>query len=264
MTRIVERVESGIAELVDDQHDGWTLLVDGVEQSYVRLTHPLQLDFAYLRRLASVLDNVATTGTPQRVLHLGGGAMSLPRYVAATRPGSAQVVVERDAALVELVRRVLPLPPDADIAVHIGDARAYVESYLDHVDVVITDVFEGARMPDSVSSLQFVQRVAAVLRPRGVLAVNVTDLPPLTLSRIYAASLRAVFADVCLIAEAGLLRGRRYGNVILVASRRAHGLPVRRLSRVNAADWVPARVLHAAALDDFIGSTGPRLDASPA
>lgn len=144
--RVVAPVDTGIAELVPDRHDGWTLLVNGVEQSYVCLDRPRELGFSYLRRLATVLDSVARTGAPQRVLHLGGGALSLPRYVAATRPGSTQVVVERDAALVALVQRVLPLPVEAGITLHIGDARTFVESTVEHFDVVIANVYDGAQL----------------------------------------------------------------------------------------------------------------------
>src|SRR5437764_1146294 len=77
---------------------GWTLLVDGVPQSYVDLDDPRYLEFEYMRRLASIIDAAAPPGVPLRVLHLGGGALTMPRYVAATRPGSRQRVVELDAA----------------------------------------------------------------------------------------------------------------------------------------------------------------------
>jgi hypothetical protein len=252
---IVERVDTGIAELVPDGRDGWTLLVDGVEQSYVCPTRPRELGFDYLQRLATVLDSVATPGAPQRVLHLGGGALSLPRYLVASRPGSYQVVVEHDAALAALVRRVLPLPSSADIAVHVGDARAFVEATTERFDIVVSDVFQGAQMDPGVASVEFAQSVARLLRPHGVHAVNVTDSPGLIETRVHAATLRAVFASVALIIEARLLRGRRYGNSVLAAGR---SLPMARLSRANAPD---ARVLHGPALTAFIAGTGPRRDA---
>jgi spermidine synthase len=259
MTHIIEPVDSGQAELVRDRDGGWTLLLDGVEQSYVHPDRPTLLDFSYIRRLASVIDTVAASQAPQRILHLGGGALTLPRYVVATRPGSPQVVVEHDGALVAMVTRVLGLPPE--VTVHVADARAFVDANTERFDIVIADVYRGAQMVPSVSSLQFVQRVQRALSTRGVFAVNVTDLPPLPLSRIYAATLRACFPDVCLIAEPGLLRGRRYGNVVLAASVQADVLPVARLARLAAADPERARVVHADALDDFIGATGPRIEA---
>jgi spermidine synthase len=259
MSRIVESVDSGQAELVRDPDGGWTLLLDGVEQSYVHPERPTQLDFSYMRRLASVIDTVAGSLAPQRILHLGGGALSLPRYVVATHPGSTQVVVEHDRALIAMVARVLGLPPG--VTVHIADARAFVEANTERFDIVIADVYRGAQMAPSVSSVQFMHHIQRALSERGVFAVNVTDLPPVTLSRVYAATLRACFPDLCLIAEPGLLRGRRYGNVVLAASAKAHTLPVARLTRLAAADPERARVVHGEALDDFIGATGPRIEA---
>ncbi|MGC9668119.1 spermidine synthase [Planosporangium sp. 12N6] len=260
---IIEPVDLGTAALVPDRDrpDGWTLLVDGVAQSHVDLADPTYLEFEYMRKLASVVDAAAPSGAPLRVLHLGGGALSLPRYVAATRPGSRQRVVERDAALTALVRRVLPLPRGADLRVRTADARAAVEGTRAGVfDLVVADVYRGAQMPRTVSSTEFVGHVARILRPDGLYAVNVADLPPLAFSRIQAATLRAVFPDVCVVAEAGTLRGRRYGNVILVAALRPGGLPVDRLSDAARRDAFPARLLHGADLDRFISGAQPMTD----
>ena len=101
----------GGAELLRDadRPAAWVLLVDGVAQSHVDLDDPRYLDFEYVRRLGHVIDTAAPPGQQLRVLHLGAGALTLARYVAATRPGSAQLAVDADAALVDLVRRRLPV-----------------------------------------------------------------------------------------------------------------------------------------------------------
>jgi spermidine synthase len=257
---IVEPVDLGIAELVPDRDrpDGWTLLVDGVAQSHVDLGDPTYLEFEYMRRFASVVDAAAPPGEPLRVLHLGGGALTLPRYLEATRPGSRQRVVERDAALITLVRRKLPLPKDADLRVRGADAREVVESTrAGSFDLVVADVYRGAQMPRTVASVQFAEGVARVLRPAGFYAVNVADLPPLAFSRVQAATLRAAFTEVCLIAEAGTLRGRRYGNVVLVAAGPAARLPIAALTAAALRDAFPARVLHGEGLDRFIAGARP-------
>src|ERR1700683_158355 len=113
----------GHAELLRDadRRASWMLLVDGIPQSHVDLEDPGYLDFEYVRRLGHVIDTAAPAAQPLHVLHLGAGALTLARYVAATRPGSSQVSVEVDAALVDLVRRRLPL---RGVRVRIGDARA--------------------------------------------------------------------------------------------------------------------------------------------
>lgn len=263
--RIIEDVLSGTAELVPDnaRPDGWTLLVDGVPQSYVDLDDPRYLEFEYMRRLAAAVDAAAPAGAPLRVLHLGGGALTMPRYIAATRPGSGQLVVERDAALATLVRRVLPLPRRAGIRIRTGDAREQVEALPDdRFDLVIGDVYAGAQMPRSVASVEFAAQVARVLADTGWYAVNVADLPPLAFSKIHAVTLATAFADVAVLAEPGMLRGRRYGNVVMVASVAPAGLPVTRLSNAVRRDPFPGRVLHGGDLATFVGGAKPARDTS--
>src|SRR5215475_15463726 len=107
MRRMPDRSIEVLGDL--DRPASWMLLADGVPQSHVDLSDPTYLDFEYVRRLGHLVDLAAPAGQPIRVLHLGGGALTLARYVAATRPGSSQLAVEADGALVELVREWLPL-----------------------------------------------------------------------------------------------------------------------------------------------------------
>ncbi|MEU6025309.1 fused MFS/spermidine synthase [Micromonospora sp. NPDC047134] len=249
-------------ELVADpaRPSGRTLLAGGVEQSYVDLVDPTYLHFEYVRRMAAVTDLAARAGDPLDVLHLGGGALTLPRYVAATRPGSAQVVVERDPAVVELVARDLP-PRPTGVEVRVADAReAVATAPAGAYDLVIADIYRAARMPPHVTTVAFAAEVARVLRPDGIYLVNVTDLPPLVFTRVQAATLRAIFADVCVVADRRMLRGRRYGNVVLAAAARPHRLPVARLVVRALRDPVPGGVLHGSALDTFIAGARPRTD----
>jgi hypothetical protein len=262
---VVAAVDSGTARLVPDtdRRAAWTLLIDGAPQSYVDLDDPTHLRFEYMRRLASVIDAAAADGAPLDVLHLGGGALTLARYVAATRPGSHQRAVEHDRAITELVRRALPLPRRADVRVRAADARAATESLgTARFDLVIGDVYRDGRMPRTVASTDFAAQVARVLRPTGWYAVNVADRPPLAFTRTQAATLRAVFAEVAAIADRAVLRGRRAGNVVLVAGARPPGLPVPRLATEAGRDPQPGRLLHGADLDRFIAGAQPATDAT--
>ncbi|WP_229402044.1 spermidine synthase [Micromonospora okii] len=245
-----------------DRRTGRTLLAGGVAQSYVDVTDPRHLHFEYVRRMAAVVDLAAPPGVAVEALHLGGGALTLPRYVGATRPGSAQLVVERDPAVVELVRRELPAPPPG-VRVEVADARdAVTAAPPGRYDLVLADVYRAARMPGHVAGVEFAAEAARVLRPEGILLVNVTDLPPLAFTRARVATLRAVFADVCLVADRRMLRGRRYGNVVLAAALRAGRLPVGRLAARAARDPVPGGVLHGPTLDAFVGGAAPDTDAT--
>ena len=269
-----QEVDSGLAELVadPDRPRAWTLRVNGTPQSHVDLDDPEYLSFEYMRRLGHLADLAAPAGQPLRVLHLGGGGLTLARYVAATRPGSWQLAAESDAALVDLVRRWLPLGPRdrragfpggrraGRVRVRVGDARAVLARVpAGSFDLVVAEVFAGARTPAHLTSAEFTTAVDRALAPAGRYAVNVGDGPPLAHGRARAATLRAVFPHVCLIADAAVLRGRRFGNLVLAAG---HGeLPVAALARRAAGDPFPGRLVHGDALDRFTAGAKPITDA---
>ena len=145
------------------------LLVEGTPQSHVDLRDPTHLEFEYVRRMGHVLDLAAEPGAPLDVVHLGGGALTLPRYVSVTRPGSRQRVVEIDQQLTDLVREHLPLPRGARIRVRADDARVGLAALRDgSTDVVVTDVFAGARTPAHLTSTEFAAEAHRALRPGGI------------------------------------------------------------------------------------------------
>lgn len=260
--QVSERVGSGLAEIVRDRDraDAWTLLLDGAPQSHVDLADPTHLSFEYQRRLGHLVDLAAAPGKPVTALHLGGGALTLARYLAASRPRSRQQVAEIDTALTELVRRELPLDRNWQLRVRGGDAREILaRSPEGAADLVVADIFSGARIPAHCTSLEFAELVARALRPDGRYAVNITDGGRLAFARGQVATLRAVFAEVALIADPTVLRGRRFGNLVLVAARQP--LPLEELTRRTAADPFPGRVENGPRLVDFQAGAAPVTDA---
>ncbi|MER6364821.1 fused MFS/spermidine synthase [Kitasatospora sp. NPDC001527] len=264
---VARRTDLGQAKLLPDvdSDGGWLLTLDDTPQSYVDLGDPTHLEFEYTQRLGHLVDALAEPGRPLDALHLGGGALTLPRYLAATRPGSRQHVVEVDGPLLALVEQHLPWRgPGVDITAGVGDARAALDararSAPGTLDLVVADVFHGSRTPGHLTSVEFLRLAAAALRPGGCYAANLADGPPLAFARAQAATLRAVFPQTCLIAEPAVLRGRRYGNILLVGS--AGPLPVADLARRLAGDIFPARLTEGAGLADFAGRTAPVTDAT--
>jgi spermidine synthase len=255
-------VLGGVAELLADadRDSSWMLLVNDTPQSHVDLDEPEHLEFEYVRRIGHVLDLAAAPGAAIDAVHLGGGALTLPRYVAVTRPGSRQRVVEIDQPLTDLVREHLPLPRGARIRVRADDARVGLAAlHADSADVVVCDVFAGARTPGHLTTAEFVADVRRVLRPDGVYAANVADGPPLRFARGQIATLRSVFRHVCVLAEPGTMRGRRFGNLVAVASD--VDLPIDDYVRRCARDPMPARVVHGADVRRFVGTALPVHDA---
>jgi spermidine synthase len=265
-------VDSGMAELLldADRPGAWMLLVDGVPQSHVDLGDPEYLDFEYMRRLGHVADLTAPAGQPLRVLHLGAGGLTLARYVAATRPGSSQLAVESDAVLVALVRRWLPLDQPARraggrggagrVRIRVADARTVLGQVpAASFDLVVADLFAGARTPAHLTSAEFAAAAARALTPAGCYAVNIGDGPPLSYARAQVATVGSVFAQVCMIADPGVLRGRRFGNLVLAATQGE--LPLAGLARRAAGDPFPGRLVHGADLDRFAAGAKPVTDA---
>jgi spermidine synthase len=249
-----------------DRANAWMLLIEGIPQSHVDLDDPQHLEFEYIRRLGHVIDISGHPGEPLRVLHLGAGALTLARYVAATRPGSRQLAVESDPEVADLVARRLPVrrprrPPAGRIKVRVDDARSVLKQIpAASYDVVVADAFDGGQTPAHLTSAEFTSAVARVLVPTGIFAANVGDGPPLAHARGRAATACAVFGQVVVVAEPAVLRGRRFGNLLVVATNRQ--LDVTGLVRSLAGDPFPARVVTGDGLRDFVAGAKPITDAT--
>lgn len=242
---------------------GYELDVAGTPQSHVDLDDPAHLHFEYVARMGAVIDRLRMPGQPLTAIHLGAGAMTLPRYVAHTRPGSRQQVIELEQPLVDLVRAELPLPRDAQVRVRIGDARD-VASRLPAglqgaADLVVSDVFAGAQTPAHLTTVEYFRVLADLLAPDGVLLINVADGAGLAFARREVATVRAVLPEVVVLAEVQTLKGRRFGNLVIAAS--PSQLPVEWLPRLMAAGPHPAKVAQGAELDEFVRGARVATDA---
>lgn len=200
----------------------WILSIDDTPQSHIDLADPTALHFDYIARMGHIIDAAFPTGQAMTALHLGAGGLTLPRYIEATRSGSRQQVVEIERDLIDFVREHCPLPRGASIRCRYGDARAVMESLprglLGQVELVVVDVFHGARTPAHVTSVEFYASVKSLLTPTGVVVANVTDGPPMAFARGQLATIRFVFGDAFALAEQGVANAKRFGNVVIAAT----------------------------------------------
>lgn len=248
----------------DDDTEGWILSIGDAEQSHVDLNDPRRVFYEYLRRIANVVDLAGTPGAPLRAIHLGGGAMTLPRYIAATRPGSPQTVVELARELPDFVMGRLPLPPGSAVEVIIGDAREELPAaragLAAPADVVVLDVFRGADAPQHLRDREFYAGVRDLLGPEGILLVNVGDDPGLQflaeqarmLGRPAGPGSRPLFEDLWCLTEHSMLSGTQAGNLILVASTRQ--IPPEWGEALRIAGPHPAAVLDRWELEEWLES----------
>ncbi|GAA2150361.1 fused MFS/spermidine synthase [Nocardioides koreensis] len=242
-----------------ERPNAYVLRVDGADQSHVDLDDPTRLEFDYVRRMGDVLDARMPGGEPLRIVHVGGAAMTLPRYVATTRPRSSQIVLEPAAELTELVRSELPLPRRSGIKVRPVHGRAgAAELREDSADVVILDAFDGARVPADLVTTEYFTSVSRALTDSGWFLLNLTDRAPFAWTRRVIAGLRTVFAELMVSAEPATLRGRRFGNLLVVTSRAS--VPVTSLRQRAASSAAPYRVLDAGQVSSSLGGGMPFTD----
>ncbi|PRX92557.1 fused MFS/spermidine synthase [Allonocardiopsis opalescens] len=201
-----------------ERETGRSLYLDDLRHGYVDLADPAHLEIAYVRWLGGAVDALAPRPEPVHALHAGGGAFTLPRWVAATRPGSYNSVIELDPAVAETAREELGLRESAELAVRTGDARtAILAEPSARYDLVVGDAFGGPSVPWHLTTAEFAGEVRRVLAPGGAYLANVIDHPPLGFLGAEIATLRSVFGEVALVAPPERLAGEEGGNFVVVA-----------------------------------------------
>lgn len=259
------RTSTGVVELLRDpsRPSAVTVFINDAESSYVDLADPAHLEFEYMQQMTVVLEEAGPPApAPLRAVHLGGAGCALPRALEAARPGSTQLVVEIDAELARLSRLWFDLPRAPRLRVRVADARAALGTLAPGSwDVVVRDVFAGVVVPNHVRTVEAAAEARSALTEDGLYLVNLTDRPPLTVARTEVATLQEVFPHVALIADPAILRGRRYGNVVLVGS--AHPVATPGLARALRGLPLPVRLVAGEELVDFAGSHAPRHDDVP-
>ncbi len=196
--------------------DGRVLVLDDLRHSYVDLGDPTHLEFWYVRQIVGAIDALGRPG-PIDLVALGGGAMTVPRYLAASRPGSEQIVLEIDPDLVDVVEREFGLPVDDD-SIRVGDGRIGLRSLPDDsADVVVGDAFGGRAVPWHLATEEFMADVERVLRPGGIYVANIIDGPTQSFLRAEAATMRTAMPYVAVMQGPSLLGGF-VGNAVAVSS----------------------------------------------
>lgn len=269
-------IDTGDCELIADQDNstGWLLKINGVMSSHIDLADPLFLDFEYMRWMAALIESrwppSDAAGTRPKLrglhehklrgLHLGGGACSMARYFAAAYPDARQVVVELDGKLAEYVRGWFDLPKAPLLRIRVGEAREVTETLTpDTRDFIIRDVFAGAFTPRPLTTAEFNQHVRRVLAPGGLYVANSGDAPSLLNAREDAATIAAAFAHTLIIADPAMLKGRRYGNMVMAGSDVPFGDDPQ-LARRLLGGAVPAHIWNDAQVRAFAAGTPIRHD----
>jgi len=149
----------------------------GYSQSGMLLDAPDELYFRYTQFYA--LGPYFVPGA-KRVLMLGGGGYSVPRWLlsAASPLGKAPdariTVVELDPAMTATARRWFGLRDDPRLTIRHEDARAFLNRQADAYDLVFVDVFNSHyAVPFQMGTVEAAAALRRAVRPGGVLIMNV-------------------------------------------------------------------------------------------
>lgn len=242
----VVKVQSsvGLLELIPDPRraTGRTLLIDGLTHGYVDLQDPTHLEIDYVQRIGTALGVLLPAGQASNVLHVGGGAFSLCRFIASTRPKSTQVVLEKSTAVINLAQKHLKLRTGEHLQVVAGDAAKQITTLPNqHFDLVVGDAFVGTETPPQLAGDQFAQQIKRVLKTDGVYLMNIVDQPPWTFINEYQRMLRQHFDHQLRFGHRQVVGGKHAGNVMVVAA--ACPLPKAKLRSLLAGGPNPSVVV---------------------
>ncbi|WP_066529177.1 spermidine synthase [Corynebacterium bouchesdurhonense] len=216
-------IDTGVAEVLHEPDGSMVLLVNGVPSSHIVPGDPARLDFEYMRWIADFLDAAyPDEAKPKaRLTHLGGAACTLPRYFAHTWPGSRSTVVEIDSELAVLARMLFDVPRAPAVKIRVGDAREVTDAFKPATrGVIIRDVFSSATTPRTLTTVEFYAAARASLSERGFYIANCGSHADLREAKEELAGMLEVWPHVAAIADPPMLKGRRYGNIVLIGANR--------------------------------------------
>ncbi len=197
------------------------LSLDHLVHSYVDPDNPLYIKYDYLKIFNDVVNYVSAGNEAPKVLHLGGGGYSFPRYLETVYPNSVNEVVEIDPAVTKVAQEKLGLNPETSIRTYNLDARLYLtqRESKEKYDFVIGDVFNDAVTPYHLTTLEFDRLVKSNMQKDGVYLINTIDdflegkyLPSLV------RTLGQVFDHVYLLGKSENWEAARFSTFVIAAT----------------------------------------------
>ncbi|UVI34625.1 spermidine synthase [Brevibacterium spongiae] len=213
-------IATGTARLekLDGEIDSYVLHVNGVPSSSITLSDPQRLDFEYLDWMRRAIDVVLPDGS-LRAAHIGAAGCALARALDAARPGSKQTAIDIDAKLLDYAREWFDLPRSPALAMRAGDGAAEIGKFRpDTLDVLVRDAFDHDSVPPGLQNPEFFAACATAVKETGLYLANVPDAGDHSVLKSELHALGEHFAHLAAATEPAILKGRRRGNVVVLAS----------------------------------------------
>lgn len=124
--------------------------------------------FWYNRELARLTLDVK----PKKVLVIGGGAFTLPQYLAEQLPESQIDVVEIDPGLKKISEQYFHYKNPKNVRLIFNDARAYLNQADHTYDALVVDAYGNSSIPFQLMTREYADALEKNLAPRGVVIAN--------------------------------------------------------------------------------------------
>ena len=200
-----------------------TLYLDNLSHSVTDLKDPFHLVFHYTRVYEELLRWKARQRDTLKAFFIGGGGYTIPRLMELKYPGAEIDVAEIDPAVTRVAQEYLKVPKDSRIRIHHQDGRWFVMNLREKekYDLIFLDAFNDLSIPYHLTTKEFGIHLKEILKPDGLLLVNVIDsFKNSGFLRSYARTLEEVFGKdrVSLVTLSALYDYIGVSNFVLVAS----------------------------------------------
>ncbi len=139
-------------------------------QSGINLNNPDDLIFWYTQKMAQI---VKEAPKKDNILILGGGAYTLPRYLAQTYPNSHIDVVEIDPELVNISQKYFYYKQPHNVTHITSDARTYINTAASSYDIILIDIYSDTSVPFTILSGEYGKKIKQLTNPTSVVAANI-------------------------------------------------------------------------------------------
>jgi spermidine synthase len=164
--------------------DSWgrmyrTLVLDHLIHSIVELNDPTFIHYKHEYIQIELLQAAAAVHPEeQRVLVIGGGGYTFPRYARTMIPTSKVDVVEIDPGVTAVAYTELGLDPKLGVVTYNLDGRQFVaeRAPAGHYHVISLDAVNDLAVPWHLLTKQFNEGVKRALAPDGVYLLTVIDM----------------------------------------------------------------------------------------
>jgi spermidine synthase len=253
-------IDTGTARFIPDPPGGPGVLleINGAPSSHLDLRDPTQLLFEYMQWARAAIVQHVPPDQRLAALHLGAAGCALPRALDAQYPDATQIAVELDGELARLAREWFPLPRSPRLRLRVAEAgEALAARPAGSHNVIVRDVFGERAVPPHLMTDGFVRHCARVLAPGGIYLANCAGTTTLEQARRELVTAARAFDHVAVIAEPGQFRGRRWGNVVILAGGRDAEETTNGLARRLRSLPIPARIVAGSEAVGWAGRAKP-------